>query len=348
MNIIFRFIASRFIGNMLTVLFAVSGIIFATSFMQQVANAPNMIAALDASFAHFLEIFPMFLPLALFLGTLITFYKLLVSSELVIIQSAGMSAFIIMLPMIITAFVIGLITITILNPLSADYIAKELGDLRIERIDDSIWVKDLESGITIRAENIRNITDDGLDFVNAMLIRENTSRQITERIDAPVITLSDGRIAAQRASVLETDGITKVQDFSYRTSLSPINIVRRYLKPNQVSFWELPSLIRALKGMGVSTNAHLMQFLSLLLLPFVLVSMTVLGAAFSQTKQRRIISMSRQFGVGIITCFIVYFMIQIMNAIAVSGSMHPVLATVLPPAIVLFFATAVITRIDNI
>ena len=348
MNLIFRFIAARFMGNMLTVLVAVSGIIFATSFMQQVANAPDMISALDASFAHFLEIFPMFLPLAVFLGTLITFYKLLVSSELVIIQSAGLSAFSIMTPMLVVSFIMGLATITVLNPLSANYIARELGDSRIERIDNSVWVMDKESGITIRAENIRNINEDGLDFVNATLIRENLAHQITERIDAPAMNLSNGRVSAKRAEVLGKDGITKTQDFSYKTMLSPTKIVQRYLKPNQVSFWELPDLIRVLKGMGVSTNAHLMQFLSLLFLPFVLVAMAVLGAAFSQTKQRRIISMSRQFGIGIITCFVVYFMIQIFNAVAVSGSMHPVLATVLPPAIVLFFATAVITRIDNL
>ena len=344
----FRFIAARFTGNMFVVLLAVCGIIYATSFMQQVAGAPNMAAAVQSSFAHFLEIFPMFLPLAVFLGTLITFYKLLVSSELTIIQSAGLSAFAIMLPMIIVSLLLGVVTIAIVNPLSANYIARELGDSRIERIDGAVWVMDREAGITIRAENIRNITDDSLDFVNATLIRENISHQITERIDAPVIALSGGRVAARQASVLESDGITRVQDFSYRTILSPTKIVQRYLKPNQVSFWQLPRLINVLGGMGVSTNAHLMQFLSLLFLPFVLISMTVLGAAFSQTKQRRMISMSRQFGIGIITCFVVYFMIQIFNAIAVSGAMHPVLATVLPPAIVLFFATAAITRVDNI
>lgn len=347
MRIISRFIALHFIRNLTTVLLAVCGIIYATSFMQKVANAPTMIAALDTSFAHFLELFPMFLPLAIFLATIITFYKLLVSSELVIIQTAGLSAFSIMMPMIIISFMVGLVTITALSPLSAKYIARELGHSRIEKIDGAIWLLDKETGIIIRAENMRNITDYGLDFVNVTLVRKNNKFQITERADAPLMQLSGGRLVARNAKILGADGIIRQMDFSYPLSLKPVNIVRRYLKPNQVSFWELPGLIRALKQMGVSTNAHYMQFLSLLFLPLTLISMTVLGAAFSQTKQRRTLSMTRQFSVGIITCFIVYFVIQIFNAVAISGAMHPILATVFPPAIVLFFASAAITRADN-
>ena len=344
-----RFLAKRFAGNLLLVLCVVCGIIFATAFMQEIAASP-LTQAVNSSFSHFLEMFPMFLPLVAFMGTLLTFYKLLLSSELVIIQSSGLSTYEIMRPMLLTSVIFGAITATVINPLATKYNRTELMGQRIEKIDNAIWLREkTDAGsIVIRATGMKNSPEDGLVFSNATLIKQNEKYQITERASADILILENGVISAKNALILDSKGIQSRRDFDMSTSLSRKNIIRQYLKSNQVSFWALPEFIKTLKSMGAPATMHTLQFLSLLFLPFVLVSMTVLGVLFSRTKQRRNFSFTKQFGLGIVVCFVVYFIIQIFNAMGSSGAMAPVLAAFFPPVIVLFFAATAITRSDNI
>ncbi|MDR1071633.1 MAG: LptF/LptG family permease [Rickettsiales bacterium] len=349
MKITTKFLARRFANSLLLSLAVICGIIFATSFMQEIAGS-TVAEALDSSFSHFLELFPMFLPLAVFIGTLLAFYRLLLSSELTIVQSAGLSPFKIMRPMLAVSALLGMVTAMVINPLSTRYNAKELRANKIERIDSAVFVRERTAGgsIIIRAQNMETDGADGLRFANATLVRQNDAHRITGRTDAPVMVLKNGIISAESALTLDSKGREKKSGFSERTSLEPRSIIRQYLKPNQVSFWELPRLIGALGKMDIPTGAHVIQFLSLLFLPVSLISMTVLGVMFSQTRERRGFSFAKHFGFGIITCFIVYFMVQIFNAIGISGAMHPLLAIFFPPAIVLFFAGAMITKTDNI
>lgn len=336
--------------NLLLVLCAVCGIIFATSFMEYIANAPTFMAALDMSLSHFLEIFPMFLPLAVFIGTLLTFQKLLLSSELVIIQSAGLSAYKIMKPMLLVSLIFGIITSAVINPLSTRYNARDIRNSKIEKIDKAVWLREKmpDGSLIIRAAHVRNIRANGLTFLKATIVRQNAKHQITERIDAQQMALRNGNLSAKDALILDFKGMEHTRDISINTNLTSEGIIRQYLKPNQISFWELPEFIRNISEMGIPATTHLLQFLTLLFLPFVLIAMTVLGVMFSQTRQRRKISMSKQFGFGIITCFIVYFIIQIFNSMGAAGAMSPFLAVIFPPAIALFFAATSIIRSDNI
>lgn len=349
MKILTRFLARRFFMNLLLVLGIVCGIIFATSFMQEIANSP-FIRAMDSSFAHFLEMFPMFLPLVAFMATLLTFYKLLLSSELVIIRAAGHSTYDTMRPMLWVSAFFGIITTLVINPLATRYNRAELMESRTERIDGAIWLREKthEGSLVIRANDMENAEPDGLVFLKSTIIRQNSKNQLLLRMDADRLLLRGGRFSAENAKVLDSKGTESKRNINMATTLTRGNIIKQYLKPNQVSFWELPEFIRTLGLMGASTLGHMLQFLSLLFLPFVLVSMTVLGIVFSQTRERRNFSFTKQFGLGIITCFVVYFIIQVFNAMGSSGAMMPLLAVFFPPAIVLFFAAFAITRSDNI
>ena len=349
MKILWKFLAKRFTANLLLVLAVVCGVIFATAFMQEIASSP-FLAAADAAFSHFLEMLPMFLPLVAFMGTLLTFYRLLISSELVIIQSSGLSAYEIMRPMLLISAIFGALTAAAVNPLATRYNRMELKNSRIERIDGAVWLREkIKNGsVVIRAVEMENSEKGGLALIGATFLKQDESFRITQRASADKMILEDGNLSAKNALILDSKGVETRRDFKAPTSLTRENIIKQYLKPNQVSFWDLPEFIRTLRSMGAPTASHVLQFLSLLFLPLVLISMTVLGVLFSQTKQRRNFSFTRQFGLGIITCFVVYFTIQIFNAMGSSGAMIPVLAVFFPPAIVLFFSATAIMKYDSI
>ena len=350
MTVINKFLAKRFGLSVLFVLCVVCGIIYALSFMQVVGNAPDLASAMDSSFSDLLDQLPMFLPLTAFLGTLLVFYRLITSSELVVIQSAGLSIYKIMRPMLVMSSIIGLVTMTIVNPISTRYSSSKLDKNNVNIIDNAIWIRENTNtgNIIIRSTNMTNIGINSIDFANGTIIKQNEKHQIVERTVAKDLLLKDGVLFAKNALILNSEGKERIADWKEKTSLLPENIVRQFLKPNQVSFWELPSFMKTLSKMGVPTQTHELQFLSLLFLPLVLVAMTVLGVMFAQTKERRNFVFVKKFGFGILTCFVVYFMIQVFNAMGASGSLPPLLAVFLPPAIVLFFSATIINRMDNI
>ena len=113
LNILNRFLLRRFFSGVGLVLLVVCGIIMAVTFVERLPSNPNAIAALYDAWIRLLEYIPMFLPMAVFMGTLLTSYNLTKSSEGIIISSAGLSPYQATRPFFIGAFLIGLFATTI-------------------------------------------------------------------------------------------------------------------------------------------------------------------------------------------------------------------------------------------
>ena len=101
-------------------------------------------------------------------------------------------------------------------------------------------------------------------------------------------------------------------------------------------------------AIGAPTRGHLVQFWTLLFLPLTMIAMATLGVAFSQTKQRRNYSFGVKFSIGIITCFAVYFLTNMFNALGATGVLPPLLAIIAPPLIIIAGAGIFITSFDTI
>ena len=101
-------------------------------------------------------------------------------------------------------------------------------------------------------------------------------------------------------------------------------------------------------AIGAPTRTHLVQLWTLLFLPLTMLSMATLGIAFSQTKQRRNYSFGIKFSLGIITCFGVYFLINMFNAMGSTGTLPPMLSIIAPPLIIIAGAGIFITSFDTI
>src|SRR5574344_1044585 len=92
-NILNRFLLRRFFSGVGLVMLVVCGIIFAVTFVERLPSNPTAFDALYESWIRLLEYVPMFLPLAVFMGTLLTLYNLTKSTENILILSAGLSPY---------------------------------------------------------------------------------------------------------------------------------------------------------------------------------------------------------------------------------------------------------------
>ena len=348
-NILTRFLLRRFFSGVGLVMLVVCGIIFAVTFVERLPSNPTAFAALYEAWVRLLEYVPMFLPLAVFMGTLLTSYNLTKSTENIIISSAGLSPYQSTKPFLVGAFLIGVFATTVINPYSVNISAQNITPDHLQLIDDTIWLREeSENGfITMNAKNVHK-AGNILIFENATVYTQTPNFKLLNRIQADTITLSDIGLSAHNAIIWNADGTTKRDDWKKQTLITPQTVLDRYLQPDQISFWQLPDFIRRMESIGVPVRGHRVQLWTLLFLPLTMIAMATLGVAFSQTKQRRNYSFGIKFSLGIVTCFALYFLINMFNALGATGALPPILSIIAPPLIIIAGAGIFMNSFDTI
>ena len=339
----------RFFSGVGLVLLVVCGIVMAVTFVERLPSNPTALAALGDAWRRLLEYVPLFLPIAVFWGTLLASYNLTKSSESIIVASAGLSPYQVSRPFLIGAALIGIVATTIINPYSVELNSGDITSDHLVLIDDEIWLREASDNgyITMNAKNMHK-SGNILLFDNATLYIQTPDFKLTQRVQADTITLSDEGLGASRATIWNSRGIPSESDWHIQTLLNPQTVLDRYLQPDQISFWQLPKFIQKMEQIGVPVRAHLVQFWTLLFLPLTMIAMVTLGVAFSQTRQRRNYSFGIKFGMGVLTCFAVYFLVNMFSALGATGTLPPLLAIIAPPLIIIAGAGVFITSFDTI
>ncbi|HNY25093.1 MAG TPA: LptF/LptG family permease [Alphaproteobacteria bacterium] len=348
-KILSKFLMGRFFAGVGIVMLVVCGIIFAITFVERLPQNPSAGLAMLDSWVRLLEYIPLFLPLAVFMGTLFASYKLTKSSESIIVSSAGLSPYQSARPFLIGAALIGILTTTVINPYSVNLSGKNITADNFRLVDETIWLRESsDSGIiTIRAKNV-GFGNKTLTFKDVTVFKQDINSKVQERIEAKKIRLSDKGLDTDNAKIWDINGAQKISSWHSDTLLNPQTVLDRYLQPNQISFWKLPLFIQKMEGIGASVRGHWVQFWTLLFMPLTMIAMAVLGVAFSQTKQRRNYSFGIKFGIGILTCFVLYFLTNLFNALGATGTFPEFLAVAAPPLIIIALAGVFITTFDTI
>ena len=349
-SVLSRFLIRRFFVSFFLVMITVCGIIFAVTFVERLSSNPNAYSTLIDAWVRLLEYIPLFLPLAVFMGTLLAFYNLTKSSELVIISGGGLSQYQIARPFLFGAIIIGTIATTLVNPYSVNLTTRNLTDHQLKLIDNAIWIRETSDNgfLTARAHSLNTTHDKNIIFKDITVFLQGEDFKLTERISAQKATLSDNGLDIPQATIIDADGVTTKTSKHIDTKLTPRTVLDRYLQPDQISFWDLPPFIRKMNAIGVITREHLVQFWTLLFLPLNMMAMVMLGIAFSQTKQRRNYSFGLKFSLGIITCFALYFTVNLFTTLGKTGALPPIIAIVAPQIIIIAGACMFITSFDTI
>lgn len=349
-SVLTRFLIRRFFASFFLVMLIVCGIIFAVTFVERLSSNPTAYETLVDAWVRLLEYIPLFLPLAVFMGTLFAFYNLTKSSELVIVSGGGLSPYQIAKPFVFGAILVGIFATTIVNPYSVNLTTRNLTGHQLKLVDDAIWLRETsEKGfLTARARGLNTTPNKDIKFTNITIFLQDENFKLTERISAESAILSENGLDIESATIINSDSVITKTAKHIDTKLTPRTVLDRYLQPDQISFWNLPHFIKKMSAIGVVTREHLVQFWTLLFLPLTMIAMVMLGIAFSQTKQRRNYSFGIKFSLGIITCFALYFVVNLFNALGKTGALPPMLAIIAPQIIIIAGACMFITSFDTI
>ncbi|WP_173931304.1 LPS export ABC transporter permease LptG [Chelativorans sp. Marseille-P2723] len=273
--------------------------------------------------------------------------------ELVIARAAGISAWQFLTPIAAGAFVFGLLSILILNPIAAwTFSAAQIVEAEVRGAQTSAsapnerWIKqrtgDLETVIGAEA-----VLEGGTDLINPTFIVMQ-DRQIVERLDASRARLGEGHWELH--DVVRRRGRTNPQTFDYYelpTELRPELISQQLTRPESVSIFALPGMIDAASSLGLRAEAFSTQLHSLLTLPPLLVALTLIAATVSMRFTRMGQSATVILG-GVFAGFLLYVVSVLVRAFGSAGFVPPVVAAWTPVLVAMFFgATFLLFKEDG-
>jgi lipopolysaccharide export system permease protein len=278
------------------------------------------------------------LPFAILLGGVFTFVRLSRSRELVATRAAGVSAWDFLLPPLTVAVFIGVFTVTVFTPISARMFSQFAGlearyvkgeESRLSLSMNGLWLRqgDAKQQSVIHALRVAR---QGEHLENVMVLLYGADDRFTGRIDAKSADLKENFWIINDAWVSDLRGIP-VHHKQYRlaTTLTPEQIVESSTAPDALSFWDLPSYIRAAQSAGFSASRYQLYLYTLYALPALFAAMVFMAASFSlklgrEAGMAKVILFSAACGFG------VFFFQDLTTVLGRSGAVPILLAATAP------------------
>lgn len=274
-------------------------------------------------------------PFIILFSSIFTLLSLNRRLELVVARAAGISVWQILGPFVFASLLLGLVAILLYNPLSAMAKAKsaeieaELTSQGADESERTPWLRQNGDGIEsiIGAKTIAN---NGLTLggVTAFVLAEDGS--VSERIDAPKATLTDGAWAIESPRVTRI-GYSPEELDSIRlpTTLKPEYVEQRLADPEAIPIWQLGSKIEVARSLGYNAEEFSMHYNTLIAKPALFVAMTLLAGTvavrFARTGQS-----GRTIVGGIAAGFVLYVVTFLAQALGSNAVVPPVVAAWFP------------------
>ncbi len=296
------------------------------------------------------------LPFAILLGGVFTFVRLSRSRELVATRAAGVSAWDFLLPPLTVAVLIGVSAVTLFTPISARMFSEFAGlEARYVKGQESqlsvsmngLWLRQGDAHQQSVIHALR-VAQQGEHLEDVLVLLYGPNDRFLGRIDAKSAQLKDKFWVLNDAFVSDLRGIPAHHDaYKLATTLTPEQIVESSTAPDALSFWDLPSYIRAAQAAGFSAARYQLYLYTLYALPALFAAMVFMAASFSLRPGRdsgmaKIILFSAACGFG------VFFFQDLTMVLGRSGAVPILLAATAPAfASILIGMTLVLSQEDG-
>ena len=297
------------------------------------------------------------LPFVFLFGTMGAFVGLNRRSELIAMRAAGVSAWRFLFPAAAAAIIVGVFSVTVLNPAAAalngrfeDIRAAIAAGGSVAR--GEVWLRqgDADNQIVIHAR-ARDPHDGALRLKGVSIFIQSVAPagavDFTRRIDADEAVLTPGYWRLTQAREVRPGSESIRSEFlALPSSLDRRSAMERFVAPAAVAFWELPATIRSADIAGYSSAAYRLRFQQLLATPLLLAAMTMLAASFS-LRLLRLGDLAGLAGAGVALGFAVFFLDQFCGALGATDVIPVVLAAWAPPVLALLSAVSLLCYTED-
>lgn len=360
-----------YVSNLLFLLAILLGIIYLFDTVELIRRANKtddvpMSLVLQMGLLKLPEVGQILFPFAVLFSAMFTFWQLNRRSELVVLRSAGFSVWQFLLPLVVIVTLIGVVQLTVINPVGALLISKyqQLEDRFLNRQESSValfqeglWLRQstdgaiLEEGDEVQKGYVivhaKKVQAPNWNLRNVTVFYFGQNDSLLTRLDAPSATLEDGRWVFQHAK-LHRPGIPSLtkRQVVLPTKLTVADIEESFSSPESVSFWSLPGHIETLEQTGFGADRLRVHFHTLLSQPLLFVAMILLAATVSIRPPRHggVLGMIA-LGVGI--GFFTFFVSSYLQALGASQQLPPSLAAWSPAMICLLLGITVLLSLED-
>ncbi len=307
-------------------------------------------------------------PFTVLLAAMVCFASLARRSELVVTRAAGVSVWVLVMPAVLTAVLLGALSFAVYNPVAAAFAE------RFDRLEETLFGRSSNSlsvaggGIWLRQGDAKGQTvlraraasEQVTTLTGVTVFRYGPDDRFETRIDATAARLGPGYWALEDAEVwdlsgaaLDSLGAAEARTAAARhsrlelpTNLTPEQILESFAAPRTISFWDLPEFIALMEESGFASNRHRLHWHTLLSAPVVFAAMVLVGAAFSMRH-------ARFGGLGamalgcVLTGFAYFFLSDVAGALGASGAVPVLLAAWGPPAAAVLFALGLLLHLED-
>jgi lipopolysaccharide export system permease protein len=358
---LFRYIGRQFFGWCAGIFLAMLSIVFILDYVELIRRAGTRP---DATLLVLLEMAALkqpymaqqIMPFAILFGTMMAFWRLTRSHELVVARAAGISVWQFLAPPISGAFLIGVIVVTIFNPIASVMQASyEQLDNRILR-GGGDQLNLLRSGLWLRQSDAKG--DQAIVHANGFLVKQRALQDVmilfladdtklVKRIDAKEAVLKDGAWEVIDGYEWRPEQpLTPFARLEVATNLTARKIQDSLASPETMSFWELPGFINLLDSSGFSSQRHRLYFNALLSRPFLYAAMVLIAASFSMRMQRRG-GATLMIAAGVAAGFALYFLSDVVFALGLSATIPIGLAAWTPTGVTCLLGTSLLLHLED-
>lgn len=284
------------------------------------------------------------LPFVFLFGGISAYVGLNRRSELIAMRAAGVSAWRFIMPSAAAAFLFGIFTVVVINPVSAQLSARFEADQAkimanyLGDIPKDIWLRQggEHTQMVIHAKSRDTLQGDvRLRGVSLFVYQKNKFGQpeFKRRLEAAEAVLRPGfwqlkdvREASAGESSVQSDSLSIRSTLDSEAAVEP--------SADAIAFWRLPAAIKQTEDSGFSASGHSLRlrFQQLLATPVMYAAMAILAAAFS-LRLVRLGGLAGLAGAGFVLGFIVFFFNQFSGALG-RADIIPLFAAAWAPAVV--------------
>lgn len=364
-SILGRYLSKQIVLNFLGVLLMVLGVVFIFELIEMLRRSAghdeaDFLFVIKMALTKLPQTVDLVFPFVMMIAAMITFWRLSKSNEFVIIRAAGVSIWGFLLPVLVTTFLVGVINITVVNPISSkmyelyetmDYRFKTRNPNAVLFTDKGLWTREAVTKDTVLVIQAKNLHQEN----NSLLLREvsimemDRDSQLIRRLEAFAATLDDHNgFELKDVKVYQAGKATLVlPNVKYNTTLTMERIKENFVDPESISFWDLPNTIRFYEKSGFSALKHYLHYLSLLASPFLLCAMILIAAVFALRPNNRRGGVMFLIVGGVSTGFIVYFLSQVIYAFGLNGYIPPFMAVWTPALIASLISVTVLLHLED-
>jgi lipopolysaccharide export system permease protein len=361
-----RYFSRQFFSAVVVMLASLSGLVALFDFLEllrRAASRPNVsfglvseIAALKLPWESM-----QILPFAVLFGGILSFWRLTRSSELIVTRAAGLSAWQFLAAPLAVAAALGFIAIALISPLAAVtlkqaqfldslYLQTNAGSLTLA--GGQLWVRQADheldpNGVAIF--HALNVSRRGktLQALNMSVFRLSADDQLLQRIEAQSSELVAHEWVLKQARTIRPGQLPDApRTIIMPTDLTVQRIEESFASPDTLSFWELPGFIALMERSGFMALRHRLHFQTLLALPVLAATMTLVAAGFSMRPARKG-GVAQMIGSGVSAGFALFLVSKIAEEFGNTGTLPVMLAAWAPSLSGLMLAITLLLHLED-